>query len=76
MSDYTFIKGRDQTYTVGHYCPHWVPLVDAASQAEALAWINYLNGGKGTYVNETWEGLGRIDAVVCKQVIQVNHDKP
>jgi hypothetical protein len=46
---HTYIRiPRDDLYVVGYYHPtdeKWQPLRDCATEAEASAWVSFLNGG-------------------------------
>lgn len=56
---HTYLKSKDgPTWTVGHYMMDsdehygswhvWVPMRDFAKEEDAAAYVNYLNGGKGS----------------------------
>lgn len=57
---HTYMKHRENYYTVGIYIPflekggekwgwYWRPFRDCRSEAEAMALVSYLNGGKDPY---------------------------
>jgi hypothetical protein len=76
-------EGENWLYTVGYYEPEsgspgmrakWVALVDTSSEYEAMALVNYLNGGDGKKFvwNDTDDDLRQL--VRDRKERRISHD--